>query len=164
MKVEYINPFVQAVSSLFTTMLGCEAERGRVNMTEKNEPPRQSVVAIIGISGTVRGCVTMIFPARTALHVAHRLLGCTVNELDQDVMDAMAEMVNIVAGQAKAELNEEGGVPAELSLPTVILGRDYQIQHPSWSMWLDIPFDSPLGPFSVCISVETTLARKEQMV
>ncbi|MCE5229376.1 chemotaxis protein CheX [bacterium] len=160
MKVEYINPFVEGVNNLFTTMLDCEAKRGNVGVVQDNDPPTQSIVAIIGLSGSVRGCVTMVFPARTAMHVAHRLLGSTIDKLDQDVMDAMAEMVNVVAGAAKAKLNEDENSPAQLSLPTVILGRDYRIQHPSWSVWLDIPFDSPLGPFNLCVSIETDHSRK----
>lgn len=160
MKVEYINPFVEGVSNLFTTMLDCDAVRGDVNILQENDPPTQSIVAIIGLSGSVRGCVTMVFPARTAMHLAHKLLGTSINELDQNVMDAMAEMVNVVAGAAKAKLNDDENSPAQLSLPTVILGRDYRIQHPSWSVWLDIPFNSPLGPFNLCVSVETNHSRK----
>jgi len=160
MKVEYINPFVESVYDLFTTMLGCEAKRGDISMTRKNDPPSQSVVAIIGLSGSVCGCVTMVFPARTAIHVAHRLLGCQIDELNQDVMDAVSEMINIVAGGAKAKLNGDQDKPANLSLPTVIQGADYKIQHPSWSVWLDIPFESQLGPFNLCVSIETDHARK----
>ncbi|MEN6624716.1 MAG: chemotaxis protein CheX [Candidatus Sumerlaeia bacterium] len=160
MKVEYINPFVEGVNNLFSTMLNCEARRGNVNVLPGNEPPNQSIVAIIGLSGSVRGCVTMVFPARTAMRLAHQLLGETINELDQNVMDAMAEMVNVVAGAAKARLNDDSSTPAQLSLPTVILGREYAIQHPSWSVWLDIPFDSDLGSFNLCVSIETDHSKK----
>ena len=160
MKVEYVNPFVESICDLFTTMLSCEATRGDVNMTMQNDPPSQSLVAIIGMSGSVRGNVTMIFPGRTAMHLAYRMLGIKISELDQTVMDAIAEMINIVAGGAKAKINGDRGEPANLSLPTVILGRDYKIQHPSWSAWLDIPFESPLGPFNLCVSIETDQPKK----
>lgn len=32
MKVEYINPFIDGVRELFTTMLGCESQRGEVGL------------------------------------------------------------------------------------------------------------------------------------
>jgi chemotaxis protein CheX len=160
MKIEYVNPFIESIYDLFAMMLDCEAKRGDVNMTLRNEPPLQSVVAIIGLSGSVRGCVTMVFPERTAINVTQRLLGSEINSLDQTVMDSVAELINIVAGGAKAKLNGDQNDPANLSLPTVIQGRDYVIQHPSWSMWLDIPFDSPLGSFNLSISIETDRTRK----
>lgn len=153
LKVEYVNPFIESVGDLFDTMLGCEAKRGDLAATP-HKPPVQSIVAIIGLSGSVRGNVVMAFPAQTAMQITQTLLGGEIVEMDQTVLDAMAELVNIVAGGAKAKLNEAQDSPANLSLPTVIKGRDYRIEHPSWSVWLDIPFESPLGSFDMCISIE----------
>ncbi len=42
MKVEYINPFIESVYDLFTTMLGAEAKRGDVGFS-KDVPPSRDI-------------------------------------------------------------------------------------------------------------------------
>src|SRR5690242_776383 len=104
MKIEYINPFIESVSELFTTMLDSEAKRGEIGLL-KASAFKQEIVALIGLSGPVRGAVALSFPTRTALHIVNRLLGIEVTDVDEMVLDAVAEFVNIVAGAAKAKLN-----------------------------------------------------------
>lgn len=160
MRVEFINPFIESVCDLFSTMLTCEAKRGVVNVS-KSGPFGGEIAAIIGLSGPARGTVALSFPKRTALLMVNRLLGTTTTELDESVMDAVAEFVNIVAGGAKAKLNGDTGTPPiTLSLPTVIRGKEYSVEAPSWSVWLDVPFTSDLGPFNLRVSFESDSNKK----
>ncbi len=76
--------------------------------------------------------------------------------MDDTVSDAIAEMVNIVAGGAKAKLNLGGGAPLDLSLPTVVRGNSYNVDYPSGSVWLEVPFDSDLGSFRLRVTFELT--------
>ena len=160
MKVEFINPFIESVYEMFTTMLACEAKRGDVNIGKPNPSKTQEVVAMIGLSGPVRGNVAMSFPSRTAQHMVSRLLGVETMGVDETVLDAMSEMVNIVAGGAKARLNGDVGSPINLSLPTVVQGRDYRVDYPSWAVWLDVPFTSELGPFNLRVIFESNAMKK----
>mgnify|MGYP000125223922 CR=1 FL=1 len=43
-----------------------------------------------------------------------------VTVIDETVSDGVAEIVNIVAGSAKAKLNTDASRPLDLSLPTVV--------------------------------------------
>lgn len=155
MRAELINPFVESVHNLFTMMLGCEAQRGDVSLTRKELPVGQEIVCIIGLSGSARGTVAISLPVATALKMTTRMMGMEVSAVDETVLDAVSEMVNIVAGGAKAKLKGETGAPLNLSLPTVIRGSNYQVAHPSWAVWLDIPFESELGPFVLCVTFES---------
>ncbi len=153
MKVEYINPFIESVCELFTTMLNSTAERGDVGVYW--EPPNTSdIVAMIGLSGTARGTVAISFPDSTALAIVGRMLGEDVRIVDDKVRDGVAELVNIVAGSAKGKLQAGEGVPIELSLPTVVRGTDYQVDHPTRTAWLEVPFNSEFGPFSLRVTFE----------
>lgn len=153
MQVEYINPFIESVYELFSTMLGCEAKRrGDIGLA-RTQGNARDISALIGLSGPARGIVSLSFPATTALSMVSRLIGSDTRVIDDTVIDAVAELVNIVAGGAKAKLTG-GGTPIDLSLPTVVRGSNYSVDYPSKAMWLDIPFTSELGNFSLRVTLE----------
>ena len=97
-RVEHVNPFVEAVHELFSTMLGAAVERGNVSLLGKDAKPRE-IVGIIGISGETRGIVTVAFPRKTAMSVVGTLLGTDLAEFDETVSDGVAEVVNMIAGR-----------------------------------------------------------------
>lgn len=163
MKVEYINPFIDSVQDLFTTMLGCQVECGNVGVS-KEGVGLQEITALIGLSGgQTRGTIAMLFPEETALAMVGRLLGMEIKDVDLDhtVSDALGEMVNIIAGGAKVRFSEkDGGPPIDLSLPNVVRGTDYKVDYPSQTTWLDVPFSSELGRFHLQVTFE--LQTKEE--
>src|SRR5690606_31618291 len=110
------------------------------------EDPRE-ILGIIGLSGIARGTVALRFPVGTALNVVNRLLSTDIKIPDDTVADAIAEMVNIVAGSAKSKLRGEDSPPIDLSLPTVVRGKHYHVAYPSGAAWVEVPFSSELGTF-----------------
>ena len=78
-----------------------------------------------------------------------------VKVVEDTVFDAVGEAINIVVGRAKAMLSTPGETPLQVSLPTVLRGRDYCVMSPSNSVWLDIPFVSDLGPFNLRLCFES---------
>ncbi len=159
MKAEYVNPFVESVYELFVSMLNANARKGEVTLSTNNVKPRQ-LTALIGFSGPVRGMVAMSFPVNTALAMVSRLLGTQVLVVDDTVSDAVGEFVNIVSGAAKAKFSGDGP-PIDLSLPTVVRGSGYVVDYPSRARWLEVHFDSDLGPFSLQITFETQQTAKD---
>ncbi len=155
MKVEYINPFIESVFELFSTMLGGAARRGDIGLAKDGDPASNTcdIVAIIGLSGPARGIVSLGFPVDTALAMVNKLLGTETTTMDDTVSDAVAELVNIVAGGAKAKFSV-GETPIDLSLPTVVRGKNYNVDYPSQSVWLEVPFESDLGPFTLRVTFE----------
>jgi chemotaxis protein CheX len=162
MKVEYINPFIESVNELFNTMLSCEAKRGDIGIANSGSNPRD-IMALIGLSGNARGTVALAFPVNTALQMASRLLGMEVKVMDDTVSDAVAEIVNIVAGGAKAKFrvcSDESKQPIQLSLPTVVRGNSFTIDYPSNTVWLEVPFTSDLGAFTLRVTFEFEQSKK----
>lgn len=150
MRPEQINPFIEGVRELFETMLGGTAEVVEMGSVKRTDPP-EAVTALIGLSGMVKGSAALSFPENTATQMAARLLG--MDDVADMIDDAMAEMVNIVAGSAKAKLSERlGGEPIQLSLPTLIRGEKFRIQYPSGSIWMEVSFRSDCGPFRLCVT------------
>ena len=146
MDANYINPFIEAVDAVFDTMLHVQPKRQavRVSATSSTEA---TITSLIGISGRISGVVALRFPPPTALKFAGRMLGSPYESMNDEVVDAISEIVNMVAGSAKARLASDP--PLELGLPTVVDGAGYKLKYPSKSVWLEVAFTSDDGPFSM---------------
>jgi chemotaxis protein CheX len=156
LRAEYVNPFLESVYSLFSTMLSSKARRGNPGLVDGNKRP-QEIMALIGLSGPVRGTAALSFPVETAKSMSSRLLMMEVDEVDESVCDAISELVNIVAGGAKAKLSEQVGATLELTLPTIIRGDQYRVYSPSKALWLEVPFTSELGEFTLRVTFDAAL-------
>ncbi|HYD02559.1 MAG TPA: chemotaxis protein CheX, partial [Phycisphaerales bacterium] len=64
MDVRYINPFVEAVQTVFSTMIQIDVTLGKPHVTEAL--PRYDISGIIGMSGDVTGAIVLSFPAPVA--------------------------------------------------------------------------------------------------
>jgi chemotaxis protein CheX len=160
MRVEYINPFIESVYGLFDTMLGCTVQRGELSLSAKNTFSGD-ITGIIGLSGPARGTVALSFPLDTARSMVGRLLRADAHEVTDNVTDGVAELVNIVAGSAKAKFHQGDGSPViNLSLPTVVQGQQYSLDSPSEATWLDVAFRSELGPFRLRVIFDQNLHEK----
>jgi chemotaxis protein CheX len=151
-RVEYINPFIESVSELFSTMLGAKAKRGQVTLAGATDAG-PCVMALIGLSGPARGNVALSFPADTVRKIVGQLFGAEPADINEDVTDAVAEMANIVAGGAKARLKNDA-TPIDLGLPTVVVGNEYTVMNPSQASWIEIPFTTEFGPFALRVTFE----------
>ena len=147
MKTTWVNPFVESVYSLCSTMLNCRVERGQLGPSTAKSATGGDITGLIGLSGMARGMVALSFPTTTARAMVGRLLSLSDGEVDDSVSDGVAELVNIVAGSAKAKFSDgDGSEIISLGLPTVIRGGSQIVECPSRSSWLDVPFASDLGP------------------
>jgi len=143
-RAEYINPFIESVNNLFKTLLNCEVKREEISLI-RTLHPNLDIVSLIGFSGNFRGIVAMAFPVKTALAIVSRIYETDYIVVDSTVIDAVSELVNIMAGGAQAILNGQTSEPVELSIPTVIRGNRFKLNYPSFAAWIEIPFSSELG-------------------
>lgn len=134
-------------------MLDLKAVQGQIGIRE-SESATFEITSLIGLSGVARGSVAMSFPHSTAINLANKLLGAEFNELNRSVTDAVAESANIVAGSAKSKFIKADGKPIDLSLPNVVIGKNYVVSYPSMANWIEVPFDSDLGEFSMRVTFE----------
>jgi chemotaxis protein CheX len=145
MRVEYINPFIAALRNAFLTMLGCEVRRREVSL--KNDvAPKFDVSGIIGLSGQAIGTVVLSLSEQVALKAASTMLMCETTEINADVVDAVGELTNMVAGAAKAKLEE---YHLAVTLPSVITGRNHAVRFPSDVTPICVHFDTDWGPLAL---------------
>ncbi len=145
MRVEYINPFIASLKNTFRTMLGCEAQRGQLAVKNSNHA-HHPISGVIGLSGKAVGTVVVSFSREVALRAASTMLMTEATEVNEDVLDAVGELTNMVAGGAKAQLEE---FQLMVSLPNVITGQDHEVHFPSNVTPLCIHFQTPWGPLTL---------------
>ncbi|MCA9240740.1 MAG: chemotaxis protein CheX [Planctomycetales bacterium] len=150
MKAEHINPFLKAVSNTFSTMLGAEARRGELSL---GNPRKRTypVSGIIGLSGKAVGTVVINLSEEVACKSASRMLMDDITELNDDVIDAVGEMANMIAGQAKVELEQ---YELSVSLPNVVTGVGHEVRFPSSSPPVTVTFDTDFGPMLLEVGFE----------
>jgi chemotaxis protein CheX len=153
MKVEYINPFIESVTDFFGSMLGQDVSRGDLEVSSGGSSNPRDIMAVVGFSGPARGTVALCCPTKTALSVINTLLGVDNTVVDETVTDGVAEVVNIIGGNAKARLTKGRNEVIDLSLPTVVRGTGFTVEHQSEAVWLTVPFCSGLGEFELRVSL-----------
>ncbi len=143
MDVRYINPFINGIKNVFRTMLSTD-----IVISKPRIKPRDiattDISAIIGFSGDAAGSVALCFPTRTAEAAASKFAGVEINASHEDFADALGELANMVAGQAKSKLD---GLDVYISLPRVIAGADLKLLDTKSAPVLLLPCDSALGRF-----------------
>jgi len=148
--VEYLNPFITSIISLFDTMLDIKITRG-TPFISPNPLPEHYVSGVIGLTGRAKGAAVVSLGKETALRCTERLMGERPATINSDVVDAVGEMANIVAGGAKAQLQQ---LEMNLGLPSVFTGNDHTVGFPSDLTPVCIPFDCPWGPVSLLIGLK----------
>ncbi len=145
MKAEYINPFMSSLSNAFETMLSCPVHRGKLAF-KSAETPVFEVSGVIGLSGSAVGTVVLSLSREVAIKAAGAMLMIEATELNSDVVDAVGELTNMVAGAAKAQLEE---LKLSISLPNVIIGIGHEVHFPSNVTPICVPFTCEWGPLAI---------------
>lgn len=145
MNVEYINPFISSAVKVFDTTLSCPLTRVGLRLKD-NLQPDYEVSGIIGLSGRAAGTVVLSVSREMALNAAATMIGEPQSEIDANVVDAIGELTNMVAGGAKTLLSQ---FAMSISLPSVIIGKNHIISCSSKVQPICIQFDSPMGQLNV---------------
>ncbi len=145
MTAEHINPFLLSAVEVFSAMLDCELTRGTPSLNVAFQPAHE-VSGIIGLSGKASGTVVVSVDREVALGVTEKMLGERPDSLNADVMDAIGEITNMIAGRAKTGLAH---LEMSLALPTVITGNDHVIRFGSLAKTISIPYSCAWGDLTV---------------
>jgi chemotaxis protein CheX len=152
---QYIQSFIEVCVNVFRDFLGAELKAGRPYFTEKNTVNEWDVSGVIGLTGEARGAVVVSMGRTLAIKITDNLTGSKHSELDDDVVDAIGEIVNIIAGNAKKSLEESFRLV--ISLPTIVEGRQHSIKWPNaQARIICIPFDIfDSDTFTLSVAIES---------
>lgn len=142
---ECVNPLIEAVALSFETLLECQPERTGLSIKE-DRTSAYELSAVIGLTGKAVGLVSLSMSDSAARNVLQRMVGIETDVIDEQVRDAVAEMANIIAGQAKSRLPH---LQLTLAIPSIIEGHGHAVHFPIGLRPFHIMFDSEIGPFAI---------------
>lgn len=153
MKIEHVNPFIEATAYTFKSMCGVEPTRdGKLELKELGFIGAYDLLGVIGLSGGVRGAVIMTMNVDVGQKIVGAFLGEEIKEPNAELMDGYGEILNIIAGAAASKLE---GMRVNLALPTVMMGKSQQIHAKIGNPWIIIPMAFPSwGKFNIEVSME----------
>ena len=138
---------VDATTEVFASMVFMELVPGDV-ILDGQADLETNVSSMIGLAGDLKGLLSVQCPRQVALAVSGAMLGMELEEIDDDVKDALGEIANMVAGGLKASLLEAGS-NVELAIPTTVVGNSIRTSGFSGASTLVVPFRVPEGDFAV---------------
>lgn len=126
MDVHYINPFIEATVDTLKQMAHMECNRTGLSV-KMDGSTKGYISGAMGLSGPAEGFVAVTFQDRLARKIVCRMLQVQPGEeTEDDIRDAVGEVMSMIAGQAKAELVHTDHA-FQLSLPTVIVGGPHSV-------------------------------------
>jgi chemotaxis protein CheX len=143
-----ISAFVYSLEKMMGTMLGSPC---RSSGSAGPESAGSYVSGVVYFTGGAEGRMALSFARRTAQQVVADMLGIKPAQLtDAMVQDGVAEMANIVAGNAKSLLADTRH-RVSMSLPRVVLGQSFHPGSRPIERAHYRSFDSPHGTFSLAL-------------
>jgi chemotaxis protein CheX len=143
--IEHVNPFLKATIETYASMLS-DAVKPSKPVPLKGQ---YDLAGVIGISGDVAGFVSLAYSTPSALASVSRMIGEEIPEVCPDVLDAVGEIANIVAGYAKKYLTAQ----ISISLPQVIQNDALPGAGQAGFFTFVVPFESALGGFDVVVTL-----------
>ena len=149
---QYIQPFIRVCESVFREFCKTEVKAGRVYfMSRDSTESSWDISGIIGLTGEASGAVAISMTDLVAFNITGNLTGQNHASLDADVVDAVGEIINIIAGNVKKEFEES--YRTKISLPSIITGKGHSIIWPSErTRIICIPF-SISAEEEICLSI-----------
>jgi chemotaxis protein CheX len=121
--------------NVFTTMLGGELVSGQTSIEHGTLEANDGVVSLIGVAGTWAGTGVVVCSPDLACRICNRMLMTDYSSINEEVLDAVAELTNMIIGCVKTDLEGEVG-PLGLSIPTVVFGRNFRTKSAGTTEWV----------------------------
>lgn len=150
--MEINQKIIESAKEIFSTMVMMEISVNGDTMVTL-PPLSESISGVIGLAGTHKGVLAIHIPNNVAMAITASFLGMEVGEINEDVEDAVGELANMLGGNVKTILSENGR-DIDLSLPTTIRGQQYDFQPTKEAVRIIIPFRCDTGEFAIDLQLE----------
>jgi len=150
MRVEYINPFVEAAFNVLREVLSDEVKRGELYLKSTSQPVL-GVAAIVGLAGDVEGRVLFDMRKDTALAIASEMNAESITEMNDLARATISELANMITGQAVTKLHDLG-FKFDLTPPSIITGDNMEVAN-SGVEALIVPVELDKGKIEINVAV-----------
>lgn len=136
---------VKGAQDVFSTMLMVDLDSEAAVINQRLPLP-SNLTSMIGLGGGLRGVLAVHCPAVVAKAITSTFLGMEVEELNEDVKDAIGEIANMVAGNLKVSFAAEG-LDIELAIPTSVVGESFNVSGAARAQRVIVPLKMNADPF-----------------
>jgi chemotaxis protein CheX len=150
MRIEYINPFIEASFDILNEVLKTNVKRNELYLKKLGESMK-GVAVVIGVTGKVTGRIVFDMTEETALKLASKMNGENIKEFDEMARSTIGELANMITGRAVTRL-EKDNLSFYFTPPTIISGENLHIYEFSGMEALIIPLDTGLGIIEINIA------------
>jgi len=150
MRVEYINPFVEAAYNILTEVLGGEIKRGELYL-KSTSMPVMGVAALVGLAGDVEGRVIFDMDMDTAMKIASRMNQEELKSFDDLAKATITELANLITAQAVTKLHDLG-FRFDLTPPALFTGDNMEISDHEVEA-LIVPMETGQGKVEVNVAI-----------
>ena len=145
---EHTSEQARIVGEVFGVMADIVAEPATGPSSGAWPPGEELVTAAIYFTEPWKGAMILESVLPLAFEFTRRVMSVPLPvSVDPDVCDSMAELVNMIAGNFKALMPPETGI----SIPSVVLGKDYILQMRGSKTLSQVVFESEFGSCSLTL-------------
>jgi chemotaxis protein CheX len=159
MRVEYINPFVEAAFNVLKEVLNTDVKRGDLYL-KSTTMKIQGVAALVGLAGDVEGRVLFDMTKETALAVSGAMNQETFTVMDELAKATIQELANMITAQAVTKLHDLG-FKFDLTPPALFTGENMEVSNNLKVEALIVPME--LGPNGKIGKIEVNVAIRERL-
>ncbi len=157
MDANFFKPFVDGTLNTIKTSCDTEAKVQKPFLRGTQPEKKFDIAGVIALTSTgFTGSITICFPKAVFLTLMGKMLGETYTDITPDLQDGAAEMLNMIFGQAKVVLNQQGHT-IQKAIPTVIQGDGLQTAHQKSTPVMVLPFLTESGEFQIEICAEESI-------
>lgn len=151
MRVEYINPFVEAAMHILSVTVNKDVKKGEISL-KSSVTPMLGVALIVGLAGQVSGRVIIDMEPETALKIASVMNNEDMTTFDEMTSATLSELANMITGRAVTKLHSLG-YKFDLTPPAILTGENLKISDTKIEA-LVVPLQLPEGKIEVNVALK----------
>jgi len=141
LSTEVIEAFLRGTVDTFQVQFGIAVKPGTPFARKSGDQVQGDIGGVISMSDPrATGLVAILMPKAVFLSVIGKLLGVESDEITPDLEDGVAEILNMIYGLAKDQLNRRG-YAIDRAIPTIVRGDGIRLRHQTRSLPIVVPFE-----------------------
>lgn len=145
--LDYIDELIESIQEVFQTMMAMDIKH-IPDLKTIPWPPEKQYTAVVGLGGEDSGGLIYIHCDEAfAIRSTNAMLGMDVSDDRDSIIDALGEIANMIGGNFKNKV--AGFDNYKLSLPSVIVGKDYSTYAPGGAQGRVLGFQCDESKFLV---------------
>jgi len=126
LRTEFVNPFVDSAFHVLREAVQANPQRGALSLRSGKTFTSQELSCVIGVNGQIQGVALYGMSLISAQRIASKMKEASVSEFDEVASSAIAELANMITGNATTSL-EQNGFKCEITPPSLMKGIGTEI-------------------------------------